>query len=84
MPQFLDNDSELKKYTVLEIQTNPDGTIGNLVYGYDDLREAQSKFYLILSSAAISKLPVYCVYLLSNDGMCLDSKAFINVTTEDN
>ena len=80
MPIYLDENSELKRYTVVEIQTNSDGTIGNLTYGYDDLKEAQSKFYLILSSAALSKLPVYSVFLLSNDGMLIDSKSFLNVT----
>ena len=77
---YLDDDSELKKYTVVEIQTNSDGTVGNLVYAYDDLKQAQSKFYSILSSAALSTLPVYSVYLLSNDGMCLDNKSFLNVS----
>ena len=36
------------KYIVVEIQTNNDGGVGNLVNSYDNRDEAESKFHLVL------------------------------------
>jgi hypothetical protein len=42
------------KYLVIEIQTNSDGTVGNLISSYDNRNEAERQYYLILAAAAIS------------------------------
>lgn len=36
------------KYIVVELQTNNDGTVGNLVDAYDNRDQAESKFHLVL------------------------------------
>lgn len=58
-------------YIVIELQTNVDGTVGNLVYAYDNINEAENKFYMVLASAAISLIPIHSVVLLDNTGICL-------------
>ena len=59
------------KYIVIEIQTNQDGTVGNIVWDYDSRYEAESKYHSILASAALSSLPCHTAVLVQSDGMLL-------------
>lgn len=63
-------------YIVVEIQTNADGTVGNLVFAYADKNEAYSKYHSILASAAISALPKHAAVILQNDGLPLEFRCF--------
>lgn len=63
-------------YIVIEIQTNADGSVGNLVYKYDTLDEANSKYHSILASAAVSSLPCYAAVLLTNAGTMVKSEFY--------
>lgn len=58
-------------FVVIELQTNPDGTLGNLVYAYTNRDEAEQKYHLILAAAAVSSLPVHAAVMLGNDGRSL-------------
>ena len=64
------------KYLVVEIQTNSDGTVGNIVSAYDTENEAWSKYHDILHFAAVSNLPMHAAVLISNDGNLIDQKCF--------
>lgn len=63
-------------YIVIELQTNADGTVGNLVYAYTDRNEAEQKYHLVLSSAAVSQLPAHAAVLLTGDGRTLASQCY--------
>lgn len=71
------------KYLVIEVQTNPDGTVGNLTFSYDDRNEAESKFHAVLSAAAISALPVHSCALMSNDCVLLKQGCYKHETIEE-
>lgn len=58
----------MKKYLVIEIQANADGTVGNLVYCYDTREEAESKWHGILSAAALSNVECHTAVMFSADG----------------
>lgn len=60
------------KFLVIELQTNADGTVGNLVWAYDDLNQAESKYHAVLAAAAISGLPCHACLLLASDGRLLN------------
>ena len=62
------------KYLVLELQTNLDGTVGTLIDSYTNLNEAESKYHLILSAAAISQLPEHAAIIITSRGQLLESK----------
>jgi hypothetical protein len=64
------------KYLVMEIQTMNDGQVANLVYAYDDRRQAESKYFDIMHFAAISELPGYAVVLLNNEGRIIENRYF--------
>ena len=55
-------------YLVIEIQTNTDGTVGNLISAYTERNLAEQKYYTVLAAAAVSTLPTHAVALLTNDG----------------
>ena len=55
-------------FIVLEIQTNADGTVGTLINAYSDQNQAESKYHLVLSSAAVSALPVHACSLFTSEG----------------
>ena len=40
-------------FIVIEVQTNADGTVGNIVTSYTDRNLAEQKYHMILASAAI-------------------------------
>ena len=64
------------KYLVIEIQTNTDGSVGNLVYAYDNRNEAESKYHAVLAAAAISALPMHTCDLIQADGVLLARQSY--------
>ena len=59
------------KYIVIEIQTNTDGTVGNIVSSYDTRNEAESHYHSVLASAAVSALPEHSAVMITSEGkMC--------------
>ena len=66
----------MEKYIVLEIQTNANGTVGNLVTAFDNRNVAEQKFHQVLSAAAVSTLPCHAATLLNEEGFVLDSKCY--------
>ena len=63
-------------YIVIELQTNADGALGNLVYQYNNRDEAESKFHAILAAAAVSPLPVHAAVMLTNSGFMVKSEYY--------
>ena len=64
------------KYIAIEMQTNPDGTVGNLVSSHDTQQAAESAYHTILASAAISALPEHAAVLMTSQGTILESKCY--------
>ena len=69
-------------YVVLEIQTNSNGTVGNLVTAFSDRSSAESAFHSILASAAVSELPAHAAVLMTNEGSVIDSRCYMHGTGE--
>lgn len=63
-------------YIVIELQTNAEGVVANLVYQYASWGEAESKFHSILASAAVSSLPVHAAVMLTNAGTMVKSEFY--------
>jgi hypothetical protein len=54
-------------FIVIELQKNAEGVVSNIVTAFDTLAEAESKYYTILSAAAISKVPVHSAIIVSEE-----------------
>ena len=55
------------KYLVIELQTQADGTVSNIVTAYDNRNEAESAYHSILASAAVSALPCHAAMIVTNE-----------------
>ena len=55
-------------YIVIELQKDAKGVVSNIVTSYENLAEAESKYYSILASAAVSKVPVHSAIIVSEEG----------------
>lgn len=66
-------------YLVIEIQTNKDGTVGNFVWAYVDLLQAEAKYHAVLSAAAVSSLPMHSVVILDNAGSRIKGECYTHV-----
>ena len=66
------------KYIVVELQTNTNGAVGNLVWAFDDLNAAESKYHAVLSAAAISALPMHAGVLIRSDGKLIERGYFVH------
>ena len=56
------------KYIVIELQKNAEGVVSNIVTEHATLAEAESKYYSILASAAVSTVPVHSAIIVSEEG----------------
>lgn len=63
-------------YIVIEIQTMQDGTVGNFVFAYADRMQAEAKYHAVLSSAAVSAVPLHAASLLQADGRLLGCESY--------
>ncbi len=63
-------------YIVIELQTNKDGQVSNIVTNYDTLPQAQNKFYTICAHAAISDIPTHAVIILDSEGINIAQQCF--------
>ena len=64
------------KYIVIEIQKNQDGSVGNFVWSFDGVNEAEQKYHQVLSACAVSNLPCHSCVMLNEEGMYIKSECF--------
>lgn len=62
-------------YLVVELQKK-DGQMAALNYSYQELSDAESKFFAIMSAAAISSIPKHGAILVSEDGHLLRGEVY--------
>ena len=64
------------KYLVIEIQKFDGGTMSTISFSYDDINEAEAKYHSILSTAAISSVPIHSAVLLNETGYHIKHESF--------
>lgn len=64
------------KILVTEIQTFASGQIATPSYAYDDRQAAEAKYHSILSSAAVSALPLHACVMYNADGSPIKHEVF--------
>ena len=58
-------------FIVIELQTQADGTVANIVTDHATQAEAESKYHSVLAAAAVSELPCHSAVLVSEEGFPL-------------
>ena len=69
-------------YTTIENQVREDESKGLLYDHYDDLADAEAKYYTICAAAAKSGIPYHAAYLIRDDGVICAWKVYDRRTTE--
>lgn len=69
-------------YIVIELQANNEGQIANIVTAYDNLPQAQNKYYTILAAASISSVPYHSAVILDRCGVLIMRESFIHTDSE--
>lgn len=65
----------MKKYIVIEIQTNGD-VVSNLSFSYDLKNEAEAKYHSVLAVAAVSQVPVHACVMYDNEGFPMKNECY--------
>lgn len=60
---------------VLELQATEDN-VAHIFTTYDTQAEAESSYHLVLSSAAVSTVPMHSVLLMAADGQVMRSETY--------
>lgn len=63
-------------YTTVENQVRADGTFGLLYDHFDNLAQAEAKFYTICAAAAVSEIPYHAAFLIQDNGLIVGSKVY--------
>lgn len=63
-------------YIVIEMQTNADCDVATIVTKHPTREEAESKYYTVLSAAALSTVPIHAATVLRNDGQQILYKSY--------
>lgn len=68
-------------YIVIEIQTTD--TVATIVNAYDNRNEAEQKYHMILSAAAVSQVPKHGAVMLTDEGVRLKGECYIHEEEEE-
>ena len=71
--------NENKIFYVLELQTYGDGTGSVIPMSYNNLPAAESKYYLILSAAAVSTVYRHGAVLMTEEGFTMKQEVFTHM-----
>lgn len=63
-------------YIVMELQANASGQLGNFVWAFDTLPQAESKYHSVLSAAAVSQIPIHSAVILDERGNVLMNTSY--------
>lgn len=63
-------------YYIIELQTNADGTAGNIVKTAEDMNNALSTYYGILQFAATSSVYIHTAVVFDEEGRLIAQKCF--------
>lgn len=67
------------KYLVIELQTT-ESSVANIVTTHDTINQAESKFHQILTSAAVSSVPVHSAVILTDEGHLMKHECYKHIT----
>ena len=72
----------MKNYYVIEIQTNADGTCGNIVTGYEGRTESETAYLSTRAAAAVSSVLIHTVLWIDKQGNTIEKKSYTHPVVE--
>jgi len=68
-------------YTTIENQIRTDGTFGLLYDHFDNLPQAEAKYFTVCAAAAVSEIPYHAAFLIADSGVICAAKVYDRRTT---
>lgn len=68
-------------YTTIENQVRNDGSKGLLYDHFDNLSQAEAKFFTVCAAAAVSEIPYHAAFIIDDAGLVIGSKVYDRRTT---
>lgn len=68
-------------YTTIENQVRNDGSKGLLYDHFDNLSQAEVKFFTVCAAAAVSEIPYHAAFIIDDSGLVIGSKVYDRRTT---
>ena len=72
----------MKNYYVIEIQTNADGTCGNIVTGYEERTASETAYLTTRAACAVSAVLIHTVVWMDKQGNVIEKKSYIHPAPE--
>ena len=63
-------------FIIMEVQVFVDGDMSIPCYTFNTKNSAEQKYYTVLSSVAVSKLPIHTAFILAEDGYVIKLERF--------
>lgn len=79
----------MTQYYIMELQKYTDGSFGDIkhiAYDEDPTRarlKGESKFYEILSAAAVSELPVHAAIMFTSEGVPVMNQRYVHAVAQE-
>ena len=70
------------KYLVIELQTNAENQVANIVTSHDTKLEAEAKFHTVLAAAAVSSVRQHGAMMFTSTGKFLESDCYTHPAPE--
>ena len=70
------------KYLVIELQTNAEGQVANIVTAFDTKLQAEAKYHTVLAAAAASAVVQHGAVMITSAGKFIASECFTHPIPE--
>ena len=70
------------KYLVIELQTDAEGHVGNIITAHDKKLEAEAKYHTVLAAAAASSVVQHGAVMLTSTGKFIASECYTHPVPE--
>ena len=70
------------KYLVIELQTNAEGEVSNIVTAHDSKLDAEAKYHTVLAAAAVSSVVQHGAVMITSTGKFIASECYTHPIPE--
>ena len=72
----------MQKYLVIELQTNAEGQVANIVTAFDTKLQAEAKYHTVLAAAAASSVVQHGAVMITSTGKFIHGECFTHPVPE--
>lgn len=70
-------------FFVIELQRTDSDNVPYLITAHKTKDEAEQKYHLVLSAAAVSEVPIHSAVMIDDSGISIKNETYVHGSTED-